>query len=307
MKILITGSSGFVGKYLVDHISLQKNDNIQIYGLVHSHLLENTDKIKYFECDLTDYHEIFSIIRKIHPDIIIHLAGIRGDDLHSLLDVNVKGTKNLFNAVVSSNINSLFLVFGSSAEYGYAGEDPISEEAALKPLTNYGISKVAEILLALSYHQRFGLPVVIFRPFNIIGPGQSPDFVIGNILRQVNEFEEGKRTSLELNTLDSRRDFIDVRDVVWAIWKIINHPDFAHVCAGNIFNIGSGRNYSIKEILKLLEEITSKNYPVRYLKNYSTRNDIPSQVADIRKIQEIINFSPFFPIQKSLRDMYYSK
>ena len=126
-----------------------------------------------------------------------------------------------------------------------------------------GLSVVAADALARSYFFRDHLPVAVARPFNLIGPGQSTAFVCGRIISQIVRIEEGYQDSLELNSVETGRDFIDVRDVVRAYWSILDHEEFEEVCSGRAFNVGSGRCTTISEILQVLEQITGKQIPLR--------------------------------------------
>jgi len=170
MKILVTGASGFTGHYMVDYLLALPGSDLEIFGLYKTHVPSDRNGCRYIQGDLCNRDETRALIRSVSPDAVLHLAGINRGTLHDLLRINVLGTQNLLDAVVQERPDCRVLVVGSSAEYGYAGSDPIAEDAPLRPVGAYGISKVAEDLLARSYASVHKLNVAVVRPFNLIRP-----------------------------------------------------------------------------------------------------------------------------------------
>jgi len=248
MKVVLTGVTGFMGRYMASYLSLNIKE-IEIYGFYNTKIPEFNKNCSIIKCNLLDKDHLIHHILNISPDIIIHMAGINHGDLKELLQINVIGTQNLLNAACNLKKKPRILVIGSSAEYGYIGDGLISEDASVYPVSEYGISKLASTYLALKYYRLENLPVTIVRPFNLIGPGQSDYFVCGKIVKQVCSNKHLKNQLISLKGINSRRDFIDVRDVVRALWLIASHDEFEKKCAGKIFNIGSGFSYSIEEII----------------------------------------------------------
>jgi len=303
MKVLVTGVSGFTGMHLIEFLSSKKN--LRIFGVVHTHLKENQDNIEWIKCNLHNRAQTEKIIRKIIPDRIIHLAGLNQGSIRDLIQTNVLGTDNLLRAIKNPAKCSRILVIGSSAEYGYAGTSPISESANLDPVGEYGVSKVAEELLARSYFHRFGHQVAIARPFNLVGPGQSTSFVCGQIISQIIKIESGLQDAIHLHEIESCRDFIDVRDAVHAYWSILDHDHFSEECAGNAFNVGSGRSYSISEVLKTIEEITGKKYPTE-LSEKPVKSIVPTQKSDNSFITKTTGWAPSISFKQTISDMLAS-
>ncbi|MDO8872989.1 MAG: GDP-mannose 4,6-dehydratase, partial [Methanoregula sp.] len=200
------------------------------------------------------------------------------------------------------NPDCRILVISSSAVYGYAGENAIAEDQPLKPLTEYGLSKATQDNLCQMYHKIRNCQVAIARPFNLIGPDQPASFVCGKIVQQVIEIEHGRRSSLDLMEIKSCRDFIDVRDVVSAYWALISHKKFREDCAGNAFNIGSGRATPVSTVIDLLQEITGKEYPL-HLPVSSLSIAVPSQKSDNSRIHRITGWMPRISLKESLSDM----
>lgn len=300
MKVLITGASGFTGHYMTKFLA-PMND-CELFGLAYKHIQRNVKDIELIRCDLRNRNDVEQVIHEIIPDRIIHLAGLTHGTLENLIKINVLGTENLLQAVKIEGKNCPVLVISSSAEYGNCVEPRINESASLNPVSEYGVSKVAETLLSMSYFHRFGLQVAVARPFNLIGPGQPVSFVCGQIISQILEIERESRFSLELQEIESSRDFIDVRDAVEAYWSIVNHTNFATECAGKVFNVGSGRSYSISDLLEFLWDIIKKKYPVT-LSNRPGKILIPRQQSDNSLLFKTTSWSPRIELKESIEDM----
>jgi len=215
---------------------------------------------------------------------------------------NAIGTQNLLDAVGDEGLKCRILIVSSSAVYGYAGDMPISETAPLSPQSAYGISKVAQELVGKMDYARNGMQVAIARPFNLVGPGQPESFVCGGIVSQIKRMGNGVNNTLRLLELQSRRDFIDVRDVVRAYWAIIHHPLFEERCTGRTFNIGSGIAYSVADIVHIVEEITEVSYKIS-LPDIPPTILIPTQQSNNTLIKEITGWNPKIPFKTSLFDM----
>jgi GDP-4-dehydro-6-deoxy-D-mannose reductase len=303
MKVFISGAGGFTGHYLIDE--LYKNSDIEdpeIFGLRHRTRV-GTEDINYeiVEGDLLDYSRIESLISEISPDIIIHLAGLTKGTTAELLKVNIAGTENLLNAIHHSGISPRILITSSSAEYGYQGDYPIDESAKIMPLSPYGISKAGLSLLSLMYLRKYSLPICIVRPFNLVGPGQKKDFFCGNLIAQFIACDRGNQDEITLVNPESRRDYTDVRDVVRAYRQLLFHPDYDTVCRGKIFNIGSGRSYSVFDTFGIIEEIMGKTYKYKILP--SAGDLIPGQICDYGLINRTTGWKPTISFADSLKDM----
>lgn len=302
MKVLVTGASGFTGHYLIKHLLSLFEGAPQLWGISRSAPQFSLKGCTYMQADLNQRNQIDTIIKQIAPDAVIHLAGLNRGSLTELLHANVINTENLLEAVRNNVHDARILVVGSSAEYGSAGDSPISEDVPLHPIGSYGISKMAEDLLAHQYFAAHNLNVAVARPFNLIGPGQSDSFVCGRLTHQATEIRNGMRDAFELGGGDARRDFVDVRDVVDAYWKLISHENFKERVAGRAFNIGSGRSYSISDVIQEISMIIGKSYPV-YMPLSPMRELVPVQIADNSLIERETGWSPSIPFCRSLKEM----
>src|SRR3990167_6435755 len=224
MKALITGITGFVGSHLAEHL-LARGD--EVYGTMRwrsrmDNINHIKNKIKFIETDIRDSYSIEKAIMSVEPDVIFHLAAqsFVHTSFHApqeTLSTNIIGTVNLLEAVRSSGTNPVIQIAGSSEEYGlvYPHEIPIKETNPLRPLSPYGVSKVAQDLLGYQYYQSYGMKIVRTRGFNHTGGRRGDVFVTSNFAKQVAEIEAGLRKPvIFVGDLSSRRDFTDVRDMV---------------------------------------------------------------------------------------------
>ncbi|MBU4186528.1 MAG: GDP-mannose 4,6-dehydratase, partial [Proteobacteria bacterium] len=248
-KALITGSSGFVGAHLWDHLS---SLGFEVHGMDRTNT-NNKKNNNTFTCDLLDVENLSRIITKISPDYVFHLAAQSSvkdswENPELTYNVNVNGTKNLLDAIEGAGIKSRILVISSSQVYGAPRKVPISESHPLKPSNPYAKSKLEQEKLCGDY----ALDIVISRSFNHTGPGQSPSFVCSDFARQIADIKKGlKEPTMRTGNLKSERDFTDVRDIVRAYQSALEK------CSpGGIYNICSGQGYSAKEILDLLMEVS---------------------------------------------------
>lgn len=301
MRVLVTGAGGLAGRAMVRQILSLEGDH-EVLGTYRKNPSGTSDRFTPVKLDLLDREKTLATVREAEPAIILHLAGQNHGTLEELLASNVIATRNLMDAACALRDPVRVLATGSSAEYGYAGADPIPESAPLRPVTPYGISKVATDLLARSYATVQDLPVAVVRPFNLVGPGQADSYVCGKIVKQVAEIERGKREEISLANLTSRRDFVDVRDLASACWSLASLPDFGDRCAGKAFNIGSGKDYSVAEVLEMVRKIAGKRSPV-LLPERAGPIPVPIQRSDNSLVTATCGWKPSIPLIQSLRDM----
>jgi len=302
-KALITGVCGFTGGHLTEYLS--KSD-IEIFGL--DLPLDGGsyfDHLKYvgkmYHADIRDRNAIFKIIEATKPHYVFHLAGLIGDnDLESLFETNVFGTQNVLEA--ARTIDAKILIPGSAAEYGAVPEDklPISETTPLYPINNYGISKVAQTLLGFQYFYRYQCKIHIARPFNIFGPREPENLVCSTIAQQIakNEQKQVESGVIHVGNIESKRDFIDVRDVVEAYWLIINKG-----VPGEIYNVCSAKAYSIREILTLFQELSKRTFTIKQDPHRIRGVDIPINFGSNEKIRDATGWYPKRNLSKTLLDL----
>jgi GDP-4-dehydro-6-deoxy-D-mannose reductase len=297
MKAFITGVAGFVGPHLVRHLL---SNGFEVSGIDLNGVQVKGCKI--FQCDITDAYEIYSVISKVKPDFIFHLAGQSSVELSwkepkLTYDINVGGTKNLFDAIAKAKISPKVLLVSSAEVYGTPKSVPITEEHPIAPVSPYGKSKVEQEQLALAYLEKF--PIVICRSFPHIGPGQPPKFVCSNFAEQIVNVEKGKADSVKVGNLEARRDFTDVRDVVRAYLLALQKCK-----PGSIYNVCSGQEHTIKQILGiLLSASKSKEIKVEKEESRMRQNDIPALIGSPAKFEAVSGWKPEVRIEKTLSDL----
>lgn len=298
-KVLITGATGFVGKYLCDLLS---KEGYEVFGT--SLEEKSSDKLKIYKLDLMDWNETKSLIAKVSPDIIFHLAALTSprDSFKNPKDTlvnNISAQVNILEAVREVKIDPKILIISSGEIYGKvdAANLPIDEETPLNPSNPYAVSKLSQDFLGLQYFNSYGLKIIRVRPFNHTGPGQPPVFVIPAFAKKIAEIEKGKLNKLTVGNLDSKRDFTDVRDVVRAYVLAVEKGK-----PGDVYNLGSGKSYKILDILNSLISLSSAKIKVEEDESLMMPSDNPELVCDFSKFAQITSWKPEIPIQKTLSD-----
>jgi len=257
MKVLITGAQGFTGKKLIE--SLKKTQpTIELYetGL----LPEN--RPNFFPLNLHDQQKVFDLINTIRPNQIYHLAGSFTNNYTTDYQNNVESTRYILEAIRQLKLSTKVLLVGSAAEYGNisAAENPINEAHPLRPISNYGLTKVMQLELAQYYVRKHNLAIVIARTFNLKGKGCSPKLFVGRINQQI------------------IRDYISVDKAVNYYQLLMEKGE-----AGTVYNVGTGIPTSIKDLLiELLEEAELPFSVVKVENKPST--GVKAIYADISKL-----------------------
>ncbi|MGV8141871.1 MAG: GDP-mannose 4,6-dehydratase [Candidatus Woesearchaeota archaeon] len=273
MIALITGMNGFVGPYLESELV---SKGYIVYGID-----IRSDGKKIFSCDITDFDSVLSVIEKVRPDVIFHLAGFSSvsrsfQEPELCFKINVDGTKNLLDAVTKTGIKPKILVISSSEIYGIPKYIPIDESHPLNPISPYGHSRLAQERLCKEYD----LPIIISRSFNHTGPGQQETFVIPSFIKQIENIKD--KGIIYVGDLDITRDFSDVRDIVKAYIILI-----AKGIAGEAYNVGSGIPYNLRDILHTLIERSHKNINIKVDPERFRPNDIKEIVCDNTKLLKL--------------------
>jgi GDP-4-dehydro-6-deoxy-D-mannose reductase len=241
MSILVTGASGFVGSHLLDY--LKHRTGLTCYGLSRQH----PDKARMHFCDLADRSRVDETIRLLKPDLIFHMAGSFSNDFVTDLGNNVLAARHLLDAVVAAELPARILLMGSAAEYGDLDPDqsPVAETQALRPVSVYGWTKAAQSQLASLYASTFGLDVMVARTFNLLGRGVSEKLFIGNVQKQIDAVQAGKRDRISVGSLDAERDYINIADAC-----ALYHAISTNGVAGEVYNVGSGKPVTMRVLLR---------------------------------------------------------
>lgn len=305
MKYLITGHSGFVGKYLIDYI-LQMEPDAEIAGLDIAQTTQRHDNLTEFIINLLDTAKLNAIIADFRPDYIVHLASFSSVAYSWQYPVesfrnNTNIFLNLLESIRNKSPESKLLSIGSSEEYGAISlEDlPLTESLKPRPLSPYAVARVAQENMSRVYAEGFKLNIVCTRSFNHIGCGQEDKFVVSSLGRRFAEFKTGKCSEIIIGNTSIIRDFLDVRDVVRAYYMLLkSNSDLSEV-----FNICSGRQTSIQNIIDMFKHITGTNPVLTVDRNLLRPVENNIVVGSNRKLHELTGWEPMIKLEDSLRDI----
>jgi len=273
--VLVTGGDGFTGKYLVD--ALRREAGMRVVGLS----LSGGDTQDSVTCDLTDPQQVQSVVDRVRPDRVVHLAGLTFVAHSEPLDfyrINVLGTDHLLRALCDLDAPPRkVLVAGSANVYGSAARPVIPESVCPQPVNHYAASKLAQENLARTYFQK--LPIIVTRPFNYTGRGQHEKFVIPKI---VEHFRQRSRV-IELGEIDVERDFSDVRDIVELYLALLSCDE-----SSTVVNLCSGSAVSIREVIRHLQQIAGYEIEVRQDPELLRRNEIPTLRGDVSHLAGLV-------------------
>ncbi len=264
MRTLITGLNGFTGRYLQSELSRHGHE---VLGL---------------SSDLTNTSALSGEMKQVQPDWVVHLAGIAyvgHGEPNDFYRVNLMGTRNLLTALAECGKRPSCVLLASSANvYGNAREGMLDESTQPNPANDYAVSKLAmENMARLWLNQ---LPIVIARPFNYTGVGQTETFLLPKIVAHF----QRKSDEIELGNLDVWRDFSDVRAVVSAYRKLLEIQP-----AGETVNVCSGHTYSLREVLTLVKKFTGHDIDVRVNPAFVRANEVRSLCGDPSKLKSLIS------------------
>ncbi|WP_145514995.1 GDP-mannose 4,6-dehydratase [Yersinia massiliensis] len=292
-RALITGIQGFTGHYMAAELSAA---GYRVFGLGS----QPSTKSDYFQVDLLDAKRLNAIAEQVKPHLVVHLAAIafigHGDPA-AFYNVNVVGTRNLLVALntVADNIEAVLLA-SSANVYGNTQEGVLSEASAVNPANDYAVSKLAMEYMANLWTEK--LPIIIARPFNYTGVGQSEDFLLPKI---VSHFRH-KASEIELGNLDVWRDFTDVRALVKAyLGLLIAKP------IGETVNVCTGKTYSLREVIALCEAITLHNISIRVNPAFVRANEVKMLCGNASKLRSIVKGWNAPPLETTLQWMLEDK
>lgn len=286
MRVVVFGANGFIGGAVAAELSQSGH---QIYNGISPETGELVD--------LLDANAVQKYISETRPDSIINCAGIVSGEPTDF-EKNVQFTHNILEAVHNSGTTiKRVVVSGSAGEYGEVTTLPVNESVPLNGKSPYAESKIKEEQEALQLSEEYKIPVVVARIFNPLGPNMKERFLIPGLIRQIKAIKEGASDSIEISRLDAKRDYIDVRDIAKAMRLIIEDSPKEHV-----YNIGSGRATSNREILELiLEHSKLKEIPKVVETSESPEPQFASQ-ADITSIHGEFGWTPSKSIEEVIKE-----
>jgi len=307
MRCLITGITGFVGSHLAE---LLLREGYEVYGVVrHRSKMENIthiDGLNLLVAELRDANSVEKVLREATPRFIFHLAAQSYVPMSwrapiDTMETNIIGTVNLYESVLKLALDPVIQFAGSSEEYGYVNpvtDIPIREDNELRPLSPYGVSKVAGDRLSYQYVKSYGMKIVITRAFNHEGPRRGKEFVTSSFAKQIAEIENGAEPIIKVGNLEAIRDFTDVRDMVKAYLLAVKKCQY-----GVPYNICSGQSITMESLLNRLLSMSKIHVTIEQEPNRMRPSDVPILQGDCSQFKNATGWERSYTLDETLEDL----
>ncbi len=303
MKSLIIGGAGFVGAYLIRHLRDDLKHDVAVTKMPHEQIGEKN--VQVLDLNILEKDSIVKMLESEKPDYIFHLAAqssvaVSWKNPGLTVDVNIKGSLNVLDAVRDSGISPRILLIGSGEEYGriLPNETPILEDNRLRPGNIYAATKACQNMIGKIYADAYNLDIMMVRAFNHTGPNQAPMFVVADFCKQVADVEAGlQEPVLRVGNLSAKRDFTDVRDVVRAYGLLITKGK-----KGETYNVGSGKAVSIDSILQMIVSQAKCEIKVEVDPNKLRPVDVPIIEADTSKLEDCTGWKQEIPLSQTVTE-----
>lgn len=308
METLVTGGAGFIGSHLVDEL-LARGHEVKVLDNLHSGSLQNirnhmeNPSLQFLKSDIRNKTEVEKAIRGV--DVVFHEAAITSvptsvKDPQLTEEVNLEGTRNLLKQSLAEGVER-FIFASTCAVYGEAENLPIKENSQLKPISPYAESKLAAEKECIKFTKQERLKTVILRYFNAYGPRQGGGKYSGVISKFIERSETGE-TPIIYGDGKQTRDFVYVKDIVKANLLSLDKRE----AVGQVFNVGSGKGISIKELLKTILELTERS-EIKPVYEDPRANDIRHSEADLSKINKKLGYEPQTSLKEGLKELIESR
>lgn len=280
IEIIVTGASGFVGQHLINELKNKSYDFLAVTR------------------DTGDITSPNTWNKLAKSKVVIHLAARSfvpdsWNDISGFMQCNLAGTIEALNYCKENNAHLIYL---SSYLYGAPRILPISEDAPLSVNNPYALTKKIAEETCKFYSDSFGTKVTILRPFNVYGSGQSEQFLIPYLVSQIKTQKE-----IHVKDLEPKRDYLYINDLVRAIFLAIQYEPLF-----DVFNIGSGTSYSVKDLISIIQYHSNKNLPV-FSDSIRRKNEIMDTIADISKAKQQLNWEPIWSLTDGIKDLLDSQ
>ena len=279
-RVLITGASGFIGQFVLREIV--KNEKLDFFT-IDTREITNIDTKKQELVSLLDKEKLTEVIKKYSPDIVVHLAAIASvthENIGEIYNVNVQGTENLLEIIHDyCNKDTRVILASTAGVYGNQEVERYKEDLPYNPVNNYSYSKMITEYIGKKYRDK--LEVVVIRPFNIIGVGQSEKFLIPKLV----EHFANRKEKLSVGNISSFRDYVDVEYCAEVIIELILREKINF----SILNICSGIPTSGEMVIQLLQEITSFKPEIEISENFVRRNEVWRMIGDTTRLSKFMN------------------
>jgi nucleoside-diphosphate-sugar epimerase len=311
MTVLITGACGMVGSHMIEQFSKEGKRVIGTYYKPTTNLDDIYKKAELIECDVRYFHNVLELILKYKPDVIFHLAAqsypsVSWKRPQETMDINVNGTINVFESIKHVRLSitgydPIVIVACSSAEYGASltpNNVPIKENTLLLPLHPYGVSKVAQDLLAYQYFISDSIKAIRARIFNTTGPKKVND-VASDFTRRAVEIEKGYIPPiLRVGNINTSRAITDVRDLVMALRMLAEKGT-----PGEVYNISGSKAYPIEQLITIIREYINVPFSIQVDESLIRPTDEPIIFGDSSKLIQDTGWEQTYTIEDTIHDM----
>lgn len=296
-RVVVTGATGFVARHLVPRLLA---DGWQVIGTARAaacpRWLDGIDWINFDPCEGSAAVELLA---KLRPQALVHLSGRVHGSYPQLCAANVMTVSHLLQAVREAAPGLRLVLFGSAAEYGAVPEDalPIRESARCEPVSGYGVTKHAATCLALAASREWQARISVVRPFNVVGAHMTPSFVAGALIKRI---DDAMRTNSDkpvaVGRVDTTRDFVDVGDLSAAVTRLLDLDT-----AGDVYNLCSGRETSIRELLDTILGIAGGGLSWKVDPALVRSSDVARSFGSFELARKHIGFEPRTTLEESIR------
>ena len=304
MKALITGAGGFVGPILARELH---ENGWEVIGADRKDHYDGDFPGDHKPLDVLDVDQVTSVLRECQPNVVFHLAAITfvpeaEKDIKKTFDVNVIGTANVCEAITQVEQVSRLVHVSSAEVYGEIHDEelPLVENTPVRPVHNYGLSKLASEQVVDKYVRRSNLSAVVLRPFNHIGPAQNARFVAASFARQLASIAKGEAEPvIRVGNLAAERDFSHVNDIVRA-YRIVAEK------GSGTYLLCSGRPVSIQYLLDCLIEISGLDVKIEQDPSRMRAADTPVVYGNPQRAKDDLGWEVEISLEDTLKEIYES-
>jgi nucleoside-diphosphate-sugar epimerase len=298
-NVFVTGGAGFIGSTLVREL-LKEKANVTVYDNFVSgspeNLKEVKDKVKVIKGDILD-EGLAKVLKENKAEYVFNLAALPYiphcyDKPRDFFDVCAKGALNVMLCGKEAGVERI-VQYSSSEVYGTAKEVPMTEDHPTLPLSTYAVSKLAADRLCYTLHHEQDIPVIILRQFNVFGPRETHPYIIPELITQLSETNE-----LKLGNVEARRDLLYVTDAAKGAMSLMKNSR----AVGGVFNCGTGKDWSVKEMAESIAEIIGReNLSITVEKERLRPLDVQRLQADYSKIKKLTGWEPEVSFKEGLQ------
>ena len=297
MRVLVTGGSGFAGRWLLEHLTATGHEAL-------------SDRPRNERIDITDRDGVGALLAEARPDVVIHLAAVAfGPDAEAdtlrAMRVNIGGTAVLVDQARRLDRAPAILVVSSADVYGTQAmaSQPIDETACTTPSRAYGLSKLGQESVALAMAAAGGLRIAIARPFNHTGPGQRPKFAIPAFAARIIAARAAGQRTITVGNIDVERDIGDVRDTVRAYRLIAEGLVEGSIDTAQRFNVATGVSVRIGDIVERIASLAGHGVTLQVDPSLVREDDPPLMLGDATALRRRTGWRPEIPLDQTLQDV----